>query len=122
MFLTAKPLAGIGLFSDVGVRFLTCAGLLVSSVGLLHAKEQGCILEVPVYVAFGHRLASTISRISPGERRSVDLLRLEPPILSVQGDRVLFRDNSLLRRVIVVTVEYSKNMKVVQPILLMQCP
>jgi len=90
--------------------------------GVLQTHAAVCSLEVPVYDASGNKLAFRVSRVSPEGKREINLLTVMPNLVSADGSRISFPDDTLLRRVIVITLEGANGQKVVRPILLMQCP
>jgi len=86
------------------------------------AEPSSCVLDLPVYDEIGNRLAFKVTRVTTREDSKVNLLSVRPGEIRRSGDQQLMVDRSLLRRVIVVTLEGNSRAKVTQPVFIMQCP
>lgn len=102
----------------VVVRLLL--GVLAASA--YACAQSACVVEIPVYDTSGNKLEFNVTAVAPQDRRDVNLLSLRPNAVRSVGDRISFSDRTLLRRVLVVTLENARGAKITQPVFLMQCP
>jgi hypothetical protein len=100
-----------------------CAGFMAILAACASGAERGpCLLDLPVYDAAGNRLQFRVTRVTSRENASVNLLTVRPKEVRRESNHQLILDRSLLRRVIVVTLEDNAGAKVTQPVFVMQCP
>ena len=86
------------------------------------AGTSACMLDIPVYDAFGSRANYSVVWVSAERNDSINLLSARPSEVRKVADSRLILDRSLLRRVLVVTLEDRNGARVRHPVLLMQCP
>lgn len=101
-----------------------CHGPLIIGMFLISvscAEVAPCRLEIPVYDPFGSRLDFKITKVMPSEGAKVNLLKVRPKEVQLGKDGRLMLDRSLLGRVIEISLEDNRGVKVAQPVFLMQC-
>jgi len=91
-------------------------------MGCAEAGQEACVVEVPVYDAFGSRLDFRVTRVSPQHKSDVNLLKEAPKLIGSRGHRILFYDHSIITRAFEVTLEGPKGARVTTEMIVMDCP
>jgi len=113
----------LGSWLDRGWLVSRCAAFILVLAGCSRGAESGaCLLDLPVYDPVGNRLDFRVTRVTPRENANVNLLFVRPREVRRASNHQLMLDRSLLRRVIVVTLEDAAGTKIAQPVFVMQCP
>jgi hypothetical protein len=108
-------------------KFLLALAILWLAFGSAGAAQETCVVEVPVYNESGSRLAFRVTRVSPKSDREMNLLTAVPQYVSAEGDKVVFRTDSLPKdslreRRVLITLEDPGGHTVVRPVILRECP
>ena len=108
--------------SDHTGLWISCLSLLLLAIPAHAQPQRPCFLELPVYDPLGNRLQFRVTRVSPDDKPTLNLLTLRPKDIAANEDRVLFSDHSLLGRILLVTLETAKGITITQSLPLFQCP
>jgi len=123
MLLAPILLLGVGSCCRLMLQLAASLLLLLTAAPDVALALPACVLEVPVYDASGNRLEFRVTRVVPEGNDKIDLLSLKRNDVRVtsRGDRVSFSDESLLGRVVQITLENGSGAVLTQKVLLMQC-